>query len=37
MRAVTKGTFARPPLSAEGMYDPGIHFIGEMESPVTIE
>jgi uncharacterized protein YfaS (alpha-2-macroglobulin family) len=36
MRAVTKGAFARPPLSAEGMYDPGIHFIGETPGPVII-
>jgi uncharacterized protein YfaS (alpha-2-macroglobulin family) len=28
LRAVTRGTFAFPPLAAEGMYDPGVHFIG---------
>jgi uncharacterized protein YfaS (alpha-2-macroglobulin family) len=36
MRAVTKGTFAQPPISAEGMYDPGIRFVGEMGEAVTI-
>ena len=37
VRAVTKGTFAVPPLSAEGMYDPEIRFIGETPAPLVIE
>jgi uncharacterized protein YfaS (alpha-2-macroglobulin family) len=37
MRAVTKGTFVRPPLAAEGMYDPSVRFVGEMEEAVTIK
>ena len=36
-RAVTRGTFARPLISAEGMYDPGIRFVGEPGAPVTIK
>lgn len=37
VRAVTKGTFAMPPISAEGMYDPEIRFIGETPAPLVIE
>jgi uncharacterized protein YfaS (alpha-2-macroglobulin family) len=37
MRAVTRGAFVLPPLAAEGMYDPGIHFIGATEGRVVIE
>lgn len=37
MRAVTRGTFALPPLAAEGMYDPGIHFMGAAEKNITIK
>ena len=37
VRAVTKGTFAVPPISAEGMYDPEIRFIGETPAPLVIE
>jgi uncharacterized protein YfaS (alpha-2-macroglobulin family) len=37
MRAVTRGSFAMPPLAAEGMYDPGVHFIGQMGNNVTIK
>ena len=29
VRAVTKGNFALPPASAEGMYSPAVRFIGE--------
>jgi uncharacterized protein YfaS (alpha-2-macroglobulin family) len=28
LRAVTQGSFSLPPLAAEGMYNPGIHFVG---------
>ncbi|MDR1979113.1 MAG: hypothetical protein LBQ42_10320 [Synergistaceae bacterium] len=37
MRAVTRGDFAVPPLSAEGMYNPGVRFVGAMGENVTIE
>jgi uncharacterized protein YfaS (alpha-2-macroglobulin family) len=37
MRAVTRGTFVQPPIAAEGMYDPSIHFIGESPAPITIQ
>jgi uncharacterized protein YfaS (alpha-2-macroglobulin family) len=37
MRAVTRGTFAQPLLSAEGMYDPGVRFVGEMGEAIIIE
>ncbi|MDR1874406.1 MAG: hypothetical protein LBQ90_05245 [Synergistaceae bacterium] len=37
MRAVTRGAFALPPLAAEGMYDPGIRFVGEMEENIVID
>lgn len=37
VRAVTKGTFAVPPISAEGMYDPEVHFIGETPAPLVIK
>ena len=36
VRAVTKGTFAVPPLSAEGMYDPEVRFVGETPPPLVI-
>ena len=37
MRAVTKGSFAVPPVAAEGMYDPGVRFVGEVEGNVTVK
>jgi uncharacterized protein YfaS (alpha-2-macroglobulin family) len=37
MRAVTRGIFTRPPLSAEGMYDPGVRFVGEAEESIIIK
>jgi uncharacterized protein YfaS (alpha-2-macroglobulin family) len=37
MRAVTRGTFAVPPLAAEGMYNPDVRFVGKMEGKLTIE
>ncbi|MDR2175363.1 MAG: hypothetical protein LBO82_05440 [Synergistaceae bacterium] len=36
MRTVTRGTFAQPLLSAEGMYDPGIRFIGKTSPPRAV-
>jgi uncharacterized protein YfaS (alpha-2-macroglobulin family) len=36
MRAVTKGNFVAPPLAAEGMYDPGIRFVGPSGGSVEI-
>ena len=37
VRAVTKGTFTVPPISAEGMYDPDVHFIGETPAALTVK
>jgi uncharacterized protein YfaS (alpha-2-macroglobulin family) len=36
MRAVTRGAFVLPPLAAEGMYDPGVRFVGATEGRVVI-
>ena len=37
VRAVTRGSFAVPPLAAEGMYNPGVRFVGSMKENITIE
>jgi uncharacterized protein YfaS (alpha-2-macroglobulin family) len=37
VRAVTRGSFAVPPLSAEGMYNPEIRFVGSMRENITIK
>ena len=37
VRAVTKGTFAVPPISAVGMYDPAVRFTGKTGPALTIE
>ncbi|MCL2010569.1 MAG: hypothetical protein FWG71_08520 [Synergistaceae bacterium] len=37
MRAVTRGSFAVPPLAAEAMYNSGVHFVGESGGSVTIK
>ena len=37
VRAVTKGTFAVPPISAEGMYDPDVCFIGTTPAPLVVK
>jgi uncharacterized protein YfaS (alpha-2-macroglobulin family) len=36
-RAVTRGSFVVPPLAAEGMYNPGVRFVGSMTENITIE
>ena len=36
MRAVTRGTFKVPQISATGMYDPTIRFTGNVQPDVTI-
>lgn len=36
MRAVTRGTFKVPQISAMGMYDPSIRFTGNIQPDVTI-
>ena len=36
LRAVTKGTFVIPPVTAVGMYDPEISFVGETPETLTI-
>ena len=36
-RAVTRGTFAVPPVSAVGMYDPSVRFIGRSQQELVIE
>ena len=36
MRAVTRGTFKTPQISATGMYDPSIRFTGNIQPDVTI-
>ena len=37
MRAVTRGTFNVPQVSAFGMYDPSIRFTGQPQKPVVIK
>ena len=37
VRAVTKGTFAVPPISAVGMYDPAVRFTGKTGPSLTID
>jgi uncharacterized protein YfaS (alpha-2-macroglobulin family) len=37
VRAVTQGAFAVPPLAAEGMYNPGVRFVGPMRENITIK
>ena len=36
MRAVTRGTFKVPQISATGMYDPSVRFTGSIQPDVTI-
>ena len=37
VRAVTRGTFVVPPISATGMYDPAVHFTGRGQPDLTIK
>ncbi|MBR1671927.1 MAG: hypothetical protein IJ702_03285 [Fretibacterium sp.] len=37
VRAVTRGTFVVPPISAAGMYDPAVRFTGRPQPDLTIE
>ena len=37
VRAVSKGTFVVPPISAVGMYDPAVRFTGRAQPELTIE
>ncbi len=37
VRAVTRGTFVVPPISAVGMYDPAVRFTGRAQPDLTIE
>lgn len=37
VRAVTRGTFVIPPISATGMYDPAVHFTGRGQSDLTVK
>ena len=37
MRAVTRGTFKRPQISAVGMYDPSVRFTGTAQPDVVIK
>ncbi|MBQ9564753.1 MAG: Ig-like domain-containing protein [Synergistaceae bacterium] len=37
VRAVTRGTFAVPPISAMGMYDPAVRFTGRSQPELVIE
>ncbi|MDR1622428.1 MAG: hypothetical protein LBS00_08650, partial [Synergistaceae bacterium] len=37
VRAVTRGGFVVPPLAAEGMYNPGVRFVGPTRENITIE
>jgi uncharacterized protein YfaS (alpha-2-macroglobulin family) len=37
VRAVTRGSFVVPPLAAEGMYNPGVRFVGPVMGNITIK
>ena len=37
MRAVTRGTFKMPQISAYGMYDAGIRFTGSVQPDVVVK